>query len=91
LHLAMRDTPHNANRLIAVVGSMYAFGAKQGLVPEGCNPARGIEKYREQGRERYLSGDELQRLGVALTEGETVGIPWDLDPDHPKAKHVPKS
>ncbi|MBN8944939.1 MAG: site-specific integrase [Rhizobiales bacterium] len=91
LHLAMRELPHSGNRLMAVVGSMYAFGAKQGLVPEGCNPARGIEKYREQARERYLNGDELQRLGAALAEGETVGIPWDLDLDHPMAKHVPKA
>lgn len=90
LHLALRQTLHTANRLVAVVGSMYSFAGKSGLVPEGRNPARGIEKYREQGRERYLTGEELQRLGAAISEGETIGIPWDIDPDHPQSKHVPK-
>lgn len=91
LHLAMRSNGSSANRVLAIVSSMYSFGSKLGLVPEGFNPARSIEKYREQGRERYLSGEELQRLGAAISEGETVGIPWDLDPSHPQAKHVPKS
>jgi integrase len=91
LHLALRANLHTANRLVAVVSSMYSFAAKNGLVPEGCNPARGIEKYREEGRERYLTGEELQRLGAAISQGETVGIPWNLDPAHPKAKHVPTS
>lgn len=91
LHLALRKNLHTSNRLVAVIGSMYSFAGKNGLVPEGCNPARGIEKYREQGRERYLTGEELQRLGAAIAEGETVGIPWDLDLTHPKAKHIPIS
>lgn len=90
LHLALRDKLHTANRLVAVVASMYSFAGKHGLVPEGFNPARGIEKYREQGRERYLTSDELQRLGAALVEGETIGLPWSIDPDDPKAKHTPK-
>jgi integrase len=70
---------------------MYSFAGKSGHLPEGINPARGIEKYREQGRERYLTSEELQRLGAAIVEGETVGIPWDLDPSGPKSKHVPKA
>ena len=32
------------------------------------NPARGIEKYLEEKRERYLSQDELARLTAALAE-----------------------
>jgi integrase len=53
------------------------------------NPARGVEKYKEQGRERYLSIDELERLGAAIREAETTGIEWDIDPAK-KSKHVPK-
>ncbi len=91
LHLAMAATPHNANRLIAVIGSMYAFAIKAEVVPAGQNPSRGIERYREQGRERYLSTDELRRLGQALDLGEREGLPWVVDLDQPHAKHVPKS
>lgn len=91
LHLAMRATPHNANRLIAVIGSMYSFAAKAELVPAGLNPSRGIERYREDGRERYLSTEELRRLGRALDVGEREGLPWVLNLDQPKAKHIAKS
>lgn len=89
-HLSLSDVPKSANRLIAIISSMCNFAGGRGLVPEGFNPARGIEKYREEARERYLTKDELQRLGEALCEAETVGIPWDVDPKNPKSKHLPK-
>ena len=59
-------------------------------MPENYNPTRGIEKYPEEGRERYLTQDELQRLGAALIEAETIGVPWVIDEANPKSKHVPK-
>ncbi|MEX0953632.1 MAG: site-specific integrase [Rhizobiaceae bacterium] len=90
LHLAHRDTPFQANRMLAIVGSMYGFGARHGLVPEGYNPARGVERFREAGRERYLSVEELERLGAAIRLAETSGIPWRINPSG-KTKHVPKA
>src|SRR5262249_53347678 len=60
-------------------------------VPEGFNPARGIEKFKESRRERFLTGEELERLGVAIREAETCGTPWALDTSKPTAKHAPKS
>jgi hypothetical protein len=45
LHLQRKTTPYQANKAVAVVGSMYSFASKRGLVPEGFNPARGIDKY----------------------------------------------
>ena len=77
--------------MLAVISSMYSFAAKRGLVPEGFNPAKGIEKYREESRERYLTSEELLRLSHALIEAETVGIPWVIDTANPKAKHTPKA
>jgi integrase len=61
------------------------------LIPEGHNPTKGLQKYREQGRERFLTTDELARLGAALAEGETVGLPYDIDETNPKAKHAPNA
>lgn len=90
LHLQCKATPYQANRVLAVLASMFSFAARRGIVPEGFNPARGIEKYREEGRERFLTADELDRLGAALREAETVGIPWSLDERKPISKHVPK-
>ena len=89
LHFRMRDTPAQANRTAAIIGSMFGFALRRGLVEGDHNPARGIEKYREESRERFLSTDELVRLGSAIRDAETVGIPWKLDPEK-KSKHLRK-
>jgi integrase len=66
--------------------------AGRGLLPEGhVNPARGIERYKEHSRERFLTSEELSRLGDALREGETIGLPYAIDESSPKAKHAPKA
>jgi len=90
LHLKWGQTPFQANRVLAIVGSMYSFGARVGLVPEGMNPARGVERYAEEGRERYLTTEELERIGAAIREAETVGVPWKIDPTKRGAKHLGK-
>jgi len=74
-----------------VVGSMYAFAARTGAVPEGINPARKIDKFAEHRRERFLTGAELERLGAAIREAETKGIPWEVDEAKSKAKHLPQA
>jgi integrase len=91
LHSSMSDTPFQANRVLAVVGSMYAFAGRAAIVPEGTNPARGIDKFKENRRERFLTGEELERLGNAIREAETAGVPWTVDESRPNAKHVPKA
>jgi integrase len=90
LHAKMRKHPYQANRMLKVVGSLYGFAAKRKLTPAGFNPARGIEQYPEKGRERFLSTDELMRLGDAVREAETIGLPYEIDLANPKAKHAPK-
>jgi integrase len=91
LQNGLREKPVMANRVLAIVGSMFGWASKEaGLVPEGFNPASRLEKNREQGRERYLTTDELERLGSALREAETSGLPWNVDVEAPKAKHFPK-
>lgn len=89
LHLDWSHTPFQANRVLAVVASLFTFAGKSGLVPEGFNPARGIDRYTEDRRERFLSIDELERLGLAIREAETTGIAWEIDPAK-KTQHVPK-
>jgi integrase len=91
VHGKLRATPFQANRVLAVVGSMYAFAARIGSVPEGTNPARKIDKFKEHRRERFLTGAELERLGTAIREAEAKGIPWVVNEAKPKAKHLPKA
>ncbi|KAF0210443.1 MAG: phage integrase family [Methylocystaceae bacterium] len=66
LHLSMRDHPYQANRLLAVVASMYSFAERLGLVADECNPAARIERFPEARRERFLTTEELARLGEAF-------------------------
>ena len=58
--------------------------------PEGPNPCRKVKKYAEQSKERFLSLEELGRLGASLLTAESKGIPWQPDPDK-KTKHAPKA
>ena len=80
-------TKVSANRTVIALSGVYTFAAKHRLVPEGCNPARGIEKFKEQGRERYLSTEELGRLGQSLRLAETEGLPWPREESRAIRKH----
>ena len=77
--------------MLAVVGSMYAFARDAAIVPEDVNPTRGIDKFKESRRERFLTSEELERLGSAIREAETNGIPWIVDESRPTAKHIAKT
>lgn len=90
LHHSIRAVPYMANRVVAVLGSLYSWAGQRGLVPENFNPTRRLEKFRESRRERYLTSDELLRLGEALREAETTGIPWTVDESRLTSKHAPK-
>lgn len=66
----MRDRPAVANRTRALLSHMFTKAADFGIVADGFNPARGVKKYKERKRERYLTAAELGRLGNALEESE---------------------
>lgn len=91
LHRKVGKTrPTTANRLLETIGSIFRHAAIAGHVQKGTNPASGIVAFREEGRERYLSPDELARLGETLALAETTGLPYEIDETKPKAKHAPK-
>ena len=73
LHLSLQARRYQANRLLAVVASMYSFGERLGLVPDGYNPANRIERFPEARRERFLTTEELARLGAAFRRLENDG------------------
>ena len=81
LHFALRARPYQANRLIAVVASMYAFAERSGMVAKGTNPARGIERFTERSRERFLGTEELGRLARPYVSPRR----WDCHGSHRKS------
>ncbi len=76
----------SANRSVKLLSAAYGWGSKNGIVPEGMNPARGVELNKETGRERFLTTEEMQRLGDAMIEAETTGFEVNAG----DAKHAPK-
>jgi integrase len=91
LHARMADGPYAANRFLAITSILFSWASDRGLLPEGhVNPATRIGRYKEASRERFLTGDELGRLGAALRMAETEGLPYQVDERGPKAKHAVK-
>ena len=73
LHASLSERPYMANRMVAVTSKLFNLCELWGLRPDGSNPCRHIEKFPEKSRERYLSSDELERLGTALRSLEDEG------------------
>jgi hypothetical protein len=59
----MSSTPAMANKVIGLLSKAFNLAEIWGGRPEGTNPCRHISRYKEESRERYLSEQELARLG----------------------------
>ena len=66
----MRETPGAANRTLSLISKMLNLAEKWGLRPDHSNPSRHVERYAERNLERFLSAEEMGRLGDALTKAE---------------------
>src|SRR5437762_9158584 len=73
-HHDNRAAPYQANLMRAMLSKMFNLAEVWGLRPDGSNPCRHVEKFRERKRERMLSPAELARLGDALAAFE--GSPY---------------
>jgi len=91
MHAAMRSTPRHANMALSVLSKAFALAEVWGYRPEHTNPVRGIARFPETQRVRFLSEQEIGQLGNALGEAETIGLPWEVDVNGPKAKHLAAS
>lgn len=63
-----------ATRTVRLLGGIFTWAVEVGL--RDTNPVSGVSKFPDKAVERFLSSDELSRLGTALSEAETVGIPF---------------
>jgi len=57
-----------ATRTVGLLGGIFSFAQDRGLVES--NPVRGIKRFVDKKVERYLSEDEMARLGGAISELE---------------------
>jgi len=73
IHNALREKPVLTNRVLALASKMFSLAERWGLRPVGSNPCRGVDRFPERARERFLSEVELARLGEALSEADRLG------------------
>ncbi len=66
LHNGLRSTPYSANRLLALLSKMFNLAVAWGWRPD--NPVKGIPRFHEDRKQRWLSADELQRLWAVLEQ-----------------------
>jgi integrase len=70
-----RRGKYEANRVLALVSSMFARAAEWGLLAEGApNPARGVEPFRERARDRWIRPSEMPRLAQAIAAEPNVYV-----------------
>ena len=70
-----KSARYQANRVLALVRRMFVLGAKWGFVDPGHqNPAAGVEKYREEERDRFVGHDEMPNLREAINQEPNIFI-----------------
>jgi integrase len=66
IQVGMKDRPYQANRVLSLLSKMFNLAIEWKWRPD--NPAKGLERYQEQKRERWLSDEELRHLCAVLDE-----------------------
>ena len=64
LHLSLKTTPYAANRLLSLLSKMFNLGIQWKWTTD--NPARGVPRFQESRREKWLTTEEIQRFREAL-------------------------
>jgi integrase len=73
LHRDLGAHPVQANRVVALLSKMCSLAEVWEMRPRGSNPCRGLRRYAERRRERFLSYSEFSRLGEVLAVIEAEG------------------
>ena len=66
-HNSLHHMPTVANRTADILVKMFNLADAWGWRPSGTNPCRGVSRFRVEKHERFLTREELYRLGEALT------------------------
>lgn len=67
----VRGGPGAASRTVGLLSGIFKFAVARKLCSE--NPAKGVARFKDRKRERFLSPAELGKLGDALTAAENEG------------------
>lgn len=62
----LSETPALANRCLPILSGIMRTAEDLGYIEEGSNPTKGIRRYKNKPKERFLTNDEMARLGAVL-------------------------
>ena len=65
-HNKLHHMPTVANRAVDILVKMFNLADAWGWRPSGTNPCRGVSRFKVEKHERFLTREELYRLGQAL-------------------------
>ncbi len=74
VRLRVKGGPGAANRTLALMSKMFNLAEQWGLRDEFTNPVRGVRKFPEKRCQRFLSDDEVSRLGKVLNQAPLLGL-----------------
>ena len=71
MHSRIGDTrPYEANRTLALISTLFNFAWTKNIIEDRdfVNPAKGIKRYSEKKRDRWVSAAELPKLAEAIDQ-----------------------
>jgi len=72
-HQSLSETPRRANLALAILSIIMNWAEEHGFRSANSNPCTGIKKFPAKKRQRYLTKEELTRLGKAICDIEASG------------------
>jgi integrase len=67
--VALDRSGATANRILALASALFTWGERSGWLPSGHpNPARGIPRFKETSRARWLTHEEVRKLLASVAK-----------------------
>lgn len=67
--------PYEANRIVELISKMYNLAQKWSVVSTAhINPAKGVEPFKEQKRDRWVKPEELVPLFEAISQEKSIYV-----------------
>ncbi len=67
--------PYEANRTRSLISSMFERAREWGMIPENHpNPAKGVRRFKESKRDRWVTPKEMPQLASAIEAEENIYV-----------------
>lgn len=73
LHHSLRETPYQANRVLATLSKFFNWCEVAGFRDRGTNPVFGVERFKESKRTVFMGKAEVEAIGASIARLEAEG------------------